>query len=50
VIDSGDMKTFEYSCDEKENCNEIPIRTTSAHGPVYRENLLDEVAENSRRS
>src|SRR3954465_4207524 len=48
VIDLVDMKAFEYSGDEKENCKEIPIPDElQAQAQEYREKLLDEVAENS---
>src|SRR5437764_911041 len=48
VIDLVDMKAYEYSGEEKENCKEIPIPDElQAQAEEYREKLLDEVAENS---
>jgi elongation factor G len=48
VIDLVDMKAYEYSGDDKDNCKEIPIPDElQAQAEEYREKLLDEVAENS---
>ena len=48
VIDLVDMKAYEYSGEEKDNCKEIPIPDElQAQAEEYREKLLDEVAENS---
>src|SRR5919206_2595687 len=48
VIDLVDMKAFEYSGDDKDNCKEIPIPDElQVQAEEYREKLLDEVAENS---
>src|SRR5947207_10079422 len=48
VIDLMDMKAYEYSGEEKDNCKEIPIPDElQAQAEEYREKLLDEVAENS---
>jgi elongation factor G len=48
VIDLVDMKAYEYSGDDRDNCKEIPIPDElQAQADEYREKLLDEVAENS---
>jgi elongation factor G len=48
VIDLVDMKAYEYSGEEKDNCKETPIPDElQAQAEEYREKLLDEVAENS---
>ena len=48
VIDLVDMKAYEFSGDDKENCKEVPIpEELQAQAEEYREKLLDEVAENS---
>ena len=48
VIDLVDMKAYEYSGEEKDNCKEVPIPDElQAQAEEYREKLLDEVAENS---
>src|SRR5436305_5536832 len=42
------MKAYEYSGEEKDNCEEIPIPDElQAQATEYREKLMDEVAENS---
>ncbi len=46
VIDLVDMKAFEYSGTERENCTEIPIPDELLEiAEEYREKLMDEVAE-----
>jgi elongation factor G len=48
VIDLIDMKAYEYEGDGRDNCREIPIPDEmAAVAQKYRENLIDEVAENS---
>ncbi len=48
VIDLVDMKAYEFSGDDKDNCKEVPIpEELQAQAEEYREKLLDEVAENS---
>jgi elongation factor G len=48
VIDLVDMKAYEYSGADKDNCVEIPIPDELAErAQEYREKLMDEVAENS---
>jgi elongation factor G len=48
VIDLVDMKAYEYSGIERDNCKEIPIPDDLAErAQEYREKLMDEVAENS---
>jgi elongation factor G len=48
VIDLIDMKGFEYEGEGRGNSNEIPIpEDLQAQAEEYRENLMDEVAENS---
>jgi elongation factor G len=48
VIDLVDMKAYEYSGDDRDNCREIPIPDDLADQvQEYREKLMDEVAENS---
>jgi elongation factor G len=48
LIDLVDMKAYEYSGADKENCHEIPIPDDLADlAQEYREKLMDEVAENS---
>jgi elongation factor G len=48
VIDLVDVKAYEYSGDDRDNCREIPIPDElQAQADEYREKLLDEVAENS---
>jgi elongation factor G len=48
VIDLIDMKAYEYEGDGRDNCREIPIPDDMAEvAQKYRENLIDEVAENS---
>ncbi|HEX8051710.1 MAG TPA: elongation factor G [Thermoleophilaceae bacterium] len=48
VIDLVDMTAFEYEGAGRENCREIPIPDElREQAEQYRENLMDEVAENS---
>jgi elongation factor G len=48
VIDLIDMQAFEYDGAGRENCKEIEIpEELRAQAEEYRENLMDEVAENS---
>src|SRR5947208_10517695 len=46
VIDLIDMKAYEYTGTERDNCKEIPIPDElQAQAEEYREKLMDEVAE-----
>jgi elongation factor G len=48
VIDLVDMKAYEYTGAERENCKEIPIPDALAdQAQEYREKLMDEVSESS---
>ena len=48
VIDLVDMKAYEYSGTDRDNCKEIAIPDDmAATAQEYREKLMDEVAENS---
>jgi elongation factor G len=48
VIDLVDMKAYEYTGTDKDNCKEIPIPSELAdQAQDYRERLMDEVSETS---
>jgi elongation factor G len=48
VIDLVDMKAYEYTGTDKDNCKEIPIPDALAdQAQEYRERLMDEVSETS---
>ena len=48
VIDLIDMKAYEYTASDKDNCAEIPIPAELAdQAQEYRERLMDEVSETS---
>jgi elongation factor G len=48
VIDLVDMKAYEYTGTDKDNCKEIPIPSELAdQAQAYRERLMDEVSETS---